>query len=130
MHVDYCTNKRMDVSALVSRIRWNFSQILGAAATIADDARQAAGHRFVDNESPGFVVVARQNQNIRRHVGSRDLGLVQKAGERSRRLRSRGHRSDVRGLQRNCVSVEHYAAFFAQFRAELTRTRKEKANFQ
>ena len=73
-----------NVSHRIAEIRPDrLDKIIRTTAGVAHNARQAAGHRLVDNQSPGFFGVTWENQAIGRDIRSVDLRLVQEADKRS-----------------------------------------------
>ena len=56
-------------------------QVGAAADLVRDDDRQREVHRLVDHEPPGLVRNRGQDEQIRCHVGGRDLRLVEEPGD-------------------------------------------------
>src|ERR1019366_842991 len=60
------------------RIAWR-NQVLRATAGVAYDARKPTRERLVDNEAPGLALIAREDQAVRSHISSGNLGLIEKS---------------------------------------------------
>lgn len=76
-------SQRRAVATRISLIGRNTTEIFRAPAMIADHARQAAGHGFIDHQAPGFAMIARQDEAIRRDVSLGYLRLIEKTREGS-----------------------------------------------
>ena len=100
-------------------------EVLRATAAVTHNARQAASHCLVDDQSPGFLCITGQNQTVGRNIGSTDFGLVEKADERGVRSRC-----DLRRLTRSFVSAsKHTSQACLSSTAELARPDPQQMYF-
>ena len=102
--VDQALRQRVDVAHRKRRAGDAIAHEIGAAShLVADDRRNAARHRLVDDQPPGLAGVRRQHEAIGRDIGADDFRLVEKAGK--------GHRQalplDQRARLRHQFTVAH-----------------------